>query len=229
VTEQPGRSDRWTLAVVAVAIVLVIVGGGVALQAWRTSRAPSAVPGATAAPAALTPANITSGSPVRFGQPGAPVTMTMYADFHCPHCADLEEKIGPTLTAAQQSGRVTLELYPMAFIDAGSTAASNAVACAAEAGFGEPYYRGLFANSALKWSTSQLTALGDLVAGTAPESFDRCVTDSSHADWVQSINAAADAKGVTGTPTMFLNGNPVDIASLTPDTLETMIEQAPHK
>ena len=153
-TEQPGRTNRWTLAVVAVALVLVIVGGGVALQAWRTSRAPSAVPGATAGPAGLTPASITSGSPIRFGQTGAPVTITMYADFHCPHCVDLEEEIGPTLTAAQQSGRVTLELYPMAFIDAGSTAASNAVACAAEAGFGEPYYRGLFANSALKWTAS---------------------------------------------------------------------------
>ena len=45
------------------------------------------------------------------------------------------------LTAAQQSGQVRVELYPMAFIDEGSAAAANAMACAAEAGFGPSYYR----------------------------------------------------------------------------------------
>ena len=56
------------------------------------------------------------------------------------------------LDSARQAGRIRLEVYPMAFIDAGSTAAANAFGCAAEAGFAPGYYAGLFGNPILRWS-----------------------------------------------------------------------------
>jgi hypothetical protein len=40
---------------------------------------------------------------------------------------------------------------------------------------------------------------------------------------VDSINAAAAQQGVTGTPTLVVDGAPVDIAKLTPDALAAMI------
>jgi hypothetical protein len=46
---------------------------------------------------------------------------------------------------------------------------------------------------------------------------------------VDSIDAAATQAGVQGTPTMFLDGAPVDIATLTPETLKTMILQPAAK
>ena len=48
--------------------------------------------------------------------------------------------------------------------------------------------------------------------GNVTDAFRTCVTTKQHAGWVESINAAADANGVSGTPTMFLDGNPVDLA-----------------
>ena len=54
----------------------------------------------------------------------------------------------------------------MAFIDAGSTAAANAFACAAEAGLRPGYYAGLFANQILRWSDDQLLALPAAVGAT---------------------------------------------------------------
>jgi hypothetical protein len=51
----------------------------------------------------------------------------------------------------------------------------------------------------------------------------------AHADWVTSMNAAADTNGVAQTPTMLINGKEVDIASLTPDALQTMISDAAQK
>ena len=91
----------------------------------------------------------------------------MYEDFHCPHCADFEEQFGPVITQAQESGAARVELYPMAFIDEGSAAAANAMACAAEAGFGQAFYLGLFANHTLQWSDEQLIDLATKVGGAA--------------------------------------------------------------
>jgi hypothetical protein len=51
----------------------------------------------------------------------------------------------------------------------------------------------------------------------------------AHADWVSSINAAADTNGVAQTPTMLINGKEVDIAALTPEALKQMITNAAQK
>ncbi len=223
------KKERRLMVIVAIALVVLVVGGGTAIQKYRTSRAPtaaSAVPSTTASP---TPQSIVNGKPILLGKADAPVRISLYEDFHCPHCADFEEEFGPTLTAAQAAGTVVLELYPMSFIDSGSTAAANAMACAAEAGLGQAYYLGLFANHTLRWQDSQLLDLASKISSSVPDSFKTCVTTKVHSEWVQSINQAADANNVNETPTMFLNGDPVTTSTLTPESLEAMIEQAVHK
>jgi protein-disulfide isomerase len=222
------RRERRILVAVLVGFVLVLVGGGLALQAWRAGRAPTAVPIATAT-AADTPMMITEGRPLVLGDPGAPVTVTLYEDFHCPHCADFETDFGSTLTAAQQAGQVKIELYPMSFIDRGSTSAANAMACAAQAGFGQSYYLGLFANHTLSWSDDQLVDLAGTVGAADGGTFASCVRTRANGAWVGSINATADRNGVTATPTMFLDSQPVTIAGLTPDTLRAKIADAARK
>ena len=221
------RRDQRILLSVVVAFVVLVVAGGILFQAWRTHRSPSAAPSATAS---ASPVAITNGRPIPLGSPDAPVTITLYEDFHCPHCADFEEQFGPTITQAQESGAARVELYPMAFIDEGSVTAANAMACAAEAGFGQAYYLGLFANHTLQWSDPQLIDLATKVAGSPPtEAFQTCVKRRAHADWVTSINAAADRGGVSQTPTMLINGTEVQIESLTPESLKTMITEAGQK
>ena len=221
------RRDQRILLSVVVAFVVLVVAGGILFQAWRTHRAPSAAPSATAS---ASPVAITNGRPIPLGSPDAPVTITLYEDFHCPHCADFEEQFGPTITQAQESGAARVELYPMAFIDEGSVTAANAMACAAEAGFGQAYYLGLFANHTLQWSDPQLIDLATKVVGSPPtEAFQTCVKRRAHADWVTSINAAADRGGVSQTPTMLINGSEVQIESLTPESLKTMITEAGQK
>ena len=218
------QRERRVFIVAAIVVVALIIGGGIALQAWRTGRAPvvSARPSASA-----TPVRVSDGRPLLLGSDTAPVKITLYEDFHCPHCAEFEEEFGPTITAAQDQGKATVELYPMSFIDAGSAAAANAMACAAEAGFGQAYYLGLFANPTLQWNDQQLIALGGQVSGGGPaDSFRTCVTSRAHADWVASINRVAEANHVNQTPTMFLNSRPVDLATLTPEALQSMIDKA---
>jgi protein-disulfide isomerase len=218
------RRDRRLLLLAVVVVLVVVVGGGLGLQAYRTHRAPTAVSAAGAASDA--PQQVGVGQPIRLGAADAPAKIALYEDFHCPHCAEFEEEFGATLTAAQKAGQVQIELYPMSFIDAGSTSAANAMACATEAGFGQAYYLGLFANHTLQWSDSQLVDLAGKVGGRADDGFARCVTSRAQAGWVDSVNAAASTNGVTATPTMFLNGQPVPIDGLTPATLQSDIDAA---
>ena len=214
------RRERWILLAVLAGLVAVVVGGGIGLQAWRTGRGPAPV--AVAEPSAP-PVAITAGQPVTFGAADAPRVVTVFADFHCPHCAEFEEDYGPMLDTAWRAGRIRLEVYPMAFVDAGSRAAANAFGCAAEAGFGPGYYAGLFGNPILRWSDDQLLALPAAVGATSTPAFAACVTGRTHAGWVDSINAAAAERGVTTTPAVLVDGAVVDLTELTPDDLATMI------
>jgi protein-disulfide isomerase len=221
------RRERRLLATAVIAVVVVLVGAGIGFQAWRANRSPDAgtvTPGRTSAPV-----TITNGQPISWGSAAAPVTIDLYEDFHCPHCAEFEKEFGRTLTEARDAGQIRLRIFPMAFIDAGSAAAANAFACAAEAGFGEAYYTALFANHTLDWSDAQLTELAEQVNVSVPDTFSTCVQQRTHADWVNSINDAAAAAGVTGTPTMFLDGKLVDVGTLTPDSLRSQIAEAAEK
>jgi protein-disulfide isomerase len=220
------RRERRLLAGGVIALVLVLIGAGIGFQAWRTHRAPSA---GTVTPGPSIPVTITDGQPVSWGAADAPVAVDLYEDFHCPHCADFEEQFGSTIAQTKAAGAARVELYPMAFIDEGSLTAANAMACAAEAGFGQAYYLGLFANHTLQWSDPQLIDLATKVGGTSSEAFKTCVTRRAHADWVTSINAVADTNGVAQTPTILINGKEVDIATLTPESLKTMITDAAQK
>lgn len=219
------RRDRRLLVGVVVVLAVLLVGGGMAFQAWRTGRSPTGVTAASS----LAPASITSGQPILFGDPDAPVRLRLYEDFHCSHCADFEEAYAPTIDAAIDRDDAVVELYPMAFIDAGSARASNAMACAAEAGFGRAYYSGLFENVHLDWNEDQLVALGQAAAPTASvvaPTFDTCVRNDAHRAWVESINAAAAAAQVQQTPTLFVDDQPVDIRQLNPEALAADIARA---
>lgn len=215
------RRERWILFAVLAGLVAVVVGGGIGLQAWRTGRAPAPV--AVADPLS-TPVTITAGQPVVFGQAAAPKVVTLFSDFHCPHCADFEAEFGPVLDGARRAGRVRVEVHPMAFIDEGSVSAANAFACASEAGFGPGYYAGLFANPMLRWSDRQLSGLPEAVGATPTPTFERCVVDRTHAGWVDSITTAAGQRGVTATPTLFVDGAPVDVTELTAPGLAAMLD-----
>ncbi len=215
------RRDRNRLLLLVAVLVVALVGGGLGLQAWRAGRDPSAVPVGSYADA---PQPLAERQPVRFGSASAPVELTVYEDFHCPHCADFAQEFGPVLDAARDAGRLELVVWPMSFIDEGSSRAARAMGCATEAGFGERYHRGLFANDQLEWSSEQLLELATRSTATVPASFVDCIQGQETAVWAESVNAAADAAGVTGTPTLFLDGAPLPLEDLTPESLQTMIE-----
>ena len=128
-----------------------------------------------------------------FGSADAPVQIDLYADFHCPGCAQFEQNYGTVLSEAQQRGQAAIRFSPLTFHDPGSVSAGNGFACAAEAGFGQAFFTGLFANASLDWNNDQLFTLAEQVSGAPPsDAFRSCVTDRRHLAYLTSITAAAD-------------------------------------
>lgn len=202
-----------------------MVAAAIGTQAWLSRRPPQAPE--TAQPE-FGPVSIEAGKPIVFGADDAPVTVGLYEDFECPHCVDLEEELGATITELLRDETITLELFPMTVVDpdGASSATANAMACAAAEGFGPGYHAGLFANSRLIWSDQQLIELGGLV-GDPSDRFADCIRTEQHRDWVDSIGRAAEKTGVTGTPAVYINGNhQPEAAEWTPEQFRDQIQAA---
>lgn len=202
------RRQRRILTGAVIGLVLLVVAGLGGMQLWRTHRSPQA-PGRAqpSAPAAKPEA----GEPITFGSSSAPVTISVYEDFQCPHCQNFESEVGGTVSDLVRAGRLQVKDYPLTFVkpDGASLDTANAFACATQAGFGPAYRTGLFANDKLAWTDNQLIKLGTDIDSAKAESsgFAGCVQGGKQHSWLDSIAKVANQKKVDETPTVFLNGH----------------------
>lgn len=164
------------------------------------------------------------------GKATAPVTLELFEDFSCPHCADLETTLGAPLKSAQAEGTVKVIYYPLTLPGFGrpTELAANAFACAADAGKAAEYHDALYANydtAAQQWTNSMLTDIGKSV-GLTDSAFSTCVRGDTFNQWVKSVDDTGDARGVTGTPTAYVNGTLVPAESMTGDGIMQAIAGA---
>ena len=208
----PGAPDparrRWS------AFVVLLVGGGIGFQAWRTSRAPTAAP--TVVPVSATPVTIVDGQPIVFGSadaPGHDRACTRTSTARTAPSSRSSTRRAQRRPAARPGGGSSSTRCPSS-TRARSRPATR-MACAAEAGFGAATTPGCSPTRPCEWNDEQLHRAGRSQWAHRPSGVPTsCVTEPGARRWVDSINAAADAAGVTGTPTLFLDGKPVDVAQL---------------
>ena len=190
------------MQVIAVAVVLlVVVGAGIW---WQLSRSAVTVEDAGAsAPAEL----LDDG--VAVGTADAPV-VEVYADFLCPHCLELEERLGATIDELVTSGEARLVLHPVSFIDPTESARSAAaLGCAAETTSVLGFQRALFANAAGGFATERLVEVA--TATGLDDDVVQCVRDEAQLEWAAAVDTAARDRGVGGTPTIFVDGEELPI------------------
>jgi protein-disulfide isomerase len=163
------------------------------------------------APARLPAGATEDGTGVTTGS--GPVAVDTWIDFLCPFCRRFEMTAGPMLDEMIADGRITRVTHPVAFLDRASTTgystrSAAASACAADAGEFQPYARALYdaqpPEGGPGLSDEELVALGGPIGLGA--SFARCLTSGAHLDWPPYITATAIARGVQGTPTVFVAG-----------------------
>ena len=219
-TQRPRR--RISAGVVVVIILILVLAAGVGVQWWRTNSGVSVDNANAPEPTMITPPG-TSGVGVTVGQPNAKATIDLYLDFRCPHCKDFEDKTGPAINELVDSGAAKVTYWPMDFVNPdASPRLANAWACAAAAGKARSYSDELFKSFEKTWTTDQLLELGKEL-GIGNQTFDTCVRDNSQAGWVDSIQGAAQQRGVTATPTVFVNGNKLGDDQLTPEGIRAAV------
>jgi protein-disulfide isomerase len=209
---------------VAGLVVLVVLVVVIVVQTHRTS---------TSATAAV-PANA-AGTTIVVGSATAPVTVDLYEDFQCPNCKAFEAESGQTIAQLIAAGTVQAHYHGMAFLDTSandqySTRALNAAAVVlATAGPDafQAFHDLLFANQPPETGSGltddQLVKYATQ-AGATGTSVQRAITSLKYGDWVKTATDQASKDGVTGTPTVLVDGKPLSDPS--PDGLTAAVQAA---
>ena len=145
------------------------------------------------------------------------VDVETYIDFQCPFCKQFELTSGELLDRLVNDRAIRLVSHPMNFLDAVSptgysTRAAAASAAAADAGRFREYAHALFVNQPPEGgpglSDGQLLELGQSLGITDPE-FAETIRTGRYLPWPPYVTERAVARGVAGTPSVFVNGVPV--------------------
>ncbi|HYU84164.1 MAG TPA: thioredoxin domain-containing protein [Kribbellaceae bacterium] len=207
--------------IVVVAVLIAALATGVAVQYARAHGNVSAGGGGSE-PAVITGPG-TNGQGVTVGKSGAANKIELFLDFRCPHCKEFEDAAGPEIDKLVDDGTATLTYYPLAFVDPEvSPRAAEGFAAAAAAGKARGYADALYENFGKAWTDDQLIDLGKQL-GITDAKFADGIRNSSYASWLESIGTTAQQRGVTGTPTVFVNGRLLSADQLTPDGIKAAV------
>ncbi len=210
--------------VVVIVLVLALVAG-VAFQYLRGHSKVDAGDQPRAEPAVITGPGQT-GKGVTVGKAGAKAQIDLYLDFRCPHCAEFEEMTGATVDKLVADGTATLTYWPLAFVNPeASPRLANAFAAAAANGKALTYADEMYGDFSKSWTNDQLIELGKQL-GIGDAKFQQAIQGNTYGSWVESVGKAADARGVTGTPTVFVNGKQLETKELTPEGMQKAVEDA---
>ena len=200
--------------IVVVGVLVLALAAGVTIQYLRTHGEVEASSGKPEPAVIVEPGE--SGKGVTVGDASAKNTVDLYLDFRCPHCKEFEDQSETAIDQLIDEGKAKVTYHPLGFVDPEvSPRAANGFACAAAAGKARGYADGLYANFGQAWTDDQLIDLGSKL-GISDASFGECVKTNKYQAWLGSVGSAADQRGVTGTPTVFVNDQQLPTGQLTP-------------
>ncbi|WP_055590733.1 DsbA family protein [Streptacidiphilus griseoplanus] len=216
--EQQRRTRRRRQLVVGIAALALLGAGtgiGIAVQSSRaTSDKPYVAPAHSGGP---------GGTVIVYGNPAAKATLQVYEDFRCPVCARLEHSAGSTIQQLADRGEYRIEYHFGTFLDGnlgghGSRTALNAAGAALNesAAKFKAFHDVLYADQPEETNdgfadTATLLKLAAKVPGLSTPAFTRAVRDMTYEPWVSKVSEAFDTSGVTGTPTVRLNGKDLPV------------------
>ena len=197
-----------------VTISLFVVGAFALLVAGLLfATRPDAPPaGGTASAEALAPAD----APRLNDAPNASVTLVEFLDYQCPGCAALQPMMGQIVEQYGDRVEFVVRDFPLP-MHQNAEAAAVAAAAAHRQGQFVPMYTRLF-ETQQSWAEQPDPA--GTFRGHAEElgldlnAYDAAVADPATLERVQADRAAGEAAGVQGTPTLFVNGEKLEVDSV---------------
>jgi protein-disulfide isomerase len=185
----------------------------------------------------LAPVAIQKDGTVVMAQPGvtAPV-LDVYEDYQCPACKQLEETSGSTVKNLAAEGKAKV-VYHMITIFTEDPTKSNSVRAAAAArcitdgsqwlAFHDKLYQNQPPETESGFSVDDLVRWGK-EAGVTAAGFDTCVRDQKNAAAHQQFSGQAmTSANLSGTPTVMLDGQPLDTnTAFVPSALRDAVVKA---
>ncbi|SOD58647.1 Protein-disulfide isomerase [Streptomyces zhaozhouensis] len=191
----------------------------------------------------LAPSNATGddGLTVLVGDPEAANTVTLYEDPRCPSCASFEQGVGAAISEDVANGEYNVEYVFGTFLDnnLGGTGSRNALsALGAALDVSPEAFQGLHEQlyAADNHPAESTDEFGDderliELAQNVPElegnaEFEKAVNNSAFAGWALQMSQKFDAdEDVTGTPTVKVNGTPIETPR-TPEDWDAVLAAA---
>jgi protein-disulfide isomerase len=157
------------------------------------------------------------------------VTIVEFSDLQCPHCKDAQPVIDKLLTE-EPNARFVFQNYPLPSHNWAAKAADYAdcVGRSSKDAFWK-FVQGTFdAQSNITESNAdeKLTAIAD-AAGVKGSDMATCAAKPDTKTHVEQSVALGQSVGVTGTPTVFVNGRRIgNVVGLPPEVLKGLVEFA---
>ena len=168
----------------------------------------------------VTPVDLRDADGLSLGNSNAAATIDVFEDFQCPACKSFTENIEPLVIenlVASGQARYVFHNYP--FLDgdgAGSIGesdqAANAAMCANEQDNFWEMHSALYANwngeNQGAFSNRRLQAIAESIS-LDMDAFNSCFNSNKYEADIQADFELGQDMGVSGTPTVFVNGNRV--------------------
>jgi protein-disulfide isomerase len=140
------------------------------------------------------------------GPQDAPLQVVIFSDFQCPFCARLEPALAQLEKAYRDQVRMVWKNYPLPFHANARPAAEAALAALAQGKFWEMHDK-LFADQQHLDRPTYEKYAGEL--GLDLARFRADLDAQKYEDWIDADRKDAEAAGVTGTPSVFINGRKI--------------------
>jgi protein-disulfide isomerase len=137
------------------------------------------------------------------GPADAVIKIVEFSDFQCPFCRNAEKAIQALVDKYPDKVSIAYRDFPLTAIHSNANPAAEASRCAADQGKFWEYHDRLFQTKSLDGLGLKQAAL-DLSLDA--DKFDACVDKANFRAAVESDIKDAQAVGVRGTPTFFVNG-----------------------
>jgi len=193
-------------------------GGVTLLKGTEVAKSEAASVDLASLPSAPATKPATVVAPGAEAEAGKPVKVVAYIDFICPICKNFETTYGETLTKLRDEGKITLEYRALGFLDSRSSTnyssrAANAAACVVNT---SPDKYAAFFNLLFERQPAEGSAgisdndLKKMATEVGAANIDSCVENKTYRPYVKVITQETADIGVTGTPTVFIDGKQWD-------------------
>ncbi|MDP1711471.1 MAG: thioredoxin domain-containing protein [Candidatus Nanopelagicaceae bacterium] len=137
----------------------------------------------------------------------------LWEDLQCPVCKQFEATNGDYIQKIITEKKAKVVFHVLSFIGPESILAANAVACSADEGkflqFHSYLYKTQGSENSGAWSNEGLITAG-ADAGLSSGKFKNCINNGTYTSWVSDVANDGAAKNINSTPTLFVNGKPLD-------------------